>query len=173
MKEALAYFIGRQKLVAQAMTEMGLDLDEVAKYGSLAWASNLPPDETGKVVKSVEDFEKHAESENAEAQKFFQIAQRVSERNLSQDGIWRDSEQNEWRYFLHGGGCRLTNIKTREPIDWDCPDVNSYDRWKFMFHLQWQLLSQERAGKLVSANLWVRHSLEPLMEEIINESSNH
>jgi len=89
---------------------------------------------------------------------------------LPQSGIWRDSENNEWRYFLHGSGCRLTNVNTGEPIDWDCPDVNKYDKWKFMFHLMWQLSSSERGGKLISTHNWISASLDPLLDKIGNDN---
>ena len=46
LSSALAYFIERQKLVAQAMIELGLDLNEVAEFKSAAWSSgsNLEDD---------------------------------------------------------------------------------------------------------------------------------
>ncbi len=171
LKEALAYFIERQKLVAQAMTEMGLDLNEVAKYGAHAWVSNLPPDENGKVVKSVDAYIEYAKSDNDEARNMYQVAKRASERNLPKEGIWRDSEQNEWRYSLHGGGCLLTNVKTGEPIDWDCPDVNVSDTFKFMKHLIWQFSYREKATKLMSVHVLLYNTLEALLKEIHSESS--
>lgn len=39
LSNALAYFIERQKLVAQALVELGLDLNEVAEFKSAAWSS--------------------------------------------------------------------------------------------------------------------------------------
>ena len=95
------------------------------------------------------------------------MAKRASERNLSQRGIWRDDENNEWQYFLHGGGCRLTNMKTGEPIDWDCPDLNSYDKYKFLHHLEWQLSSPERADKLAMSRTLEKDELESLISEIV------
>ena len=170
MKEALAYFIERQKLVAQAMTEMGLDLDEVAKYGALAWVSDLPPDENGNIVKLVEKFKNYADSENASQRKLYQIAKRASERNLPQYGIWRDSQQNEWEYMLHGGGCHLKNIKTGEPIDWDPPDLNSYDEFKFMDNLLWQISYPKRTIKLGFLRSVVQQALKPLIKEVRDEN---
>jgi hypothetical protein len=161
LRNALAYFIERQKLVAQAMTELGLDLNEVAEFKSAAWSSGakLNRDDSQITMAS-------PESENAYVKKLFQVAKRASERNLSQSGIWRDNENNEWRYFLHGGGCRLTNVKTGEPIDWDCPDVNSYDRYKFLHHLEWQLTSSEQANKLCLSRSSKKGTLKSLINEI-------
>ncbi len=169
LEDALAYFIERQKLVAQAITEMGLDLNEVAEYGAATWSPFLYSRD-GEVEKAVDIYAKYADSDNAKMQKMYELAKRATERNLPQEGIWLDNEQNEWVYSLHGTGCRLGNKITREPIDWDCPDVNSYSTWKFMFHLIWQLSSKERAGKLISTHNWVRHSLEPLINEVENEN---
>ena len=166
LRDALIYFIERQKLVAQAMMNLGLDLNEVGEFGPVAWVSN-PESENSMSQKEInQQIEK---SDNPRTQKMLQLALQASERKIPQSGVWLDKEKNEWRYFLHGSGCRLTNLKTGEPIDWDCPDVNKYDVWKFMFHLMWQVSSLERAGKLISTHNWASRSLEPLINEIQNE----
>lgn len=168
LRNALAYFIERQKLVARAMVEFGLDLNEVGEFGPTVWVWNPQPENTNSqelIMKQIE------QSDDPYIRKLFQLALRANERKIPQSGIWHDDENNEWRYFLHGSGCRLTNVETGEPIDWDCPDVKKYDTWKFMFHLIWQLSSLERAGKLISTHVWVGSSLEKLMEEIELEDS--
>ena len=161
LRNALAYFIDRQKLVAQAMTELGLDLNEVAEFKAFAWSSGAKSDKDDDQIPMA-----IPESENAYVKRLFQVAKQASERNLPQSGVWQDNEDNEWRYFLHGGGCRLTNIKTGEPIDWDCPDVNSYDRYKFFYHLEWQLTSSERAEKLMFSRNVEKEMLKTLINEI-------
>ena len=167
LKNALAYYIERQKLVAQAMMELGLDLNEVGEFGPVVWAWNPQSENIASQDVITEQIEK---SNDPYVQKMLQLAIQASERKLPQSGIWVDSEKNDWKYFLHGSGCRLVNVKTGEPIDWDCPDVNRYDIWKFMFHLMWQLSSLERAGELISTHIWASHSLEPLVNEIENEN---
>jgi len=166
LREALAYFIERQKLVAQAMTELGLDLNEVGEFGPIAWASSPESDKLSAQDKIKREI---AKANDPRTQKMLQLALRATERALPQGGVWCDGENNKWRYFLHGSGCRLTSVKTGEPIDWDCLDVNKYDKWKFMFHLMWQLSSLERGEKLISTNIWARNSLEPLLDEITND----
>jgi hypothetical protein len=37
--KAIIYFIERQKLVAQAMLDLGLDLGLIARFGAIAWVS--------------------------------------------------------------------------------------------------------------------------------------
>jgi hypothetical protein len=160
LSNALAYFIERQKLVAQALVELGLDLNEVAEFKSAAWSS-------GGKLKGDNSHIASVSPDNAQVQVLFQVAKRALEKNLSQSGIWRDHENNEWQYFLHGGGCRLTNRKTGEPIDWDCPDVNSYDKYKFLHHLEWQLSSSERADKLTISRRLEKTELESLINEIV------
>ena len=157
---ALAFFIERQKLVAQALVELGLDLNEVAEFKAAAWSS-------GEKLKVDNSHIVSVNPDNAQMQELFQVSKRASERNLSQSGIWRDHENNEWQYFLHGGGCRLTNRKTGEPIDWDCPDVNSYDKYKFLHHLEWQLSYAERADKLSLSRRLEKAELESLINEIV------
>jgi hypothetical protein len=159
---AVAYFVERQKLVAQAMTELGLDLYEVAEFGTAAWA-------TGAKSKNgdAQNFVANLEAiEDPYVKKLYQVAKRASERNISQGGTWKDSENNEWRYFLHGGGCRLTNLETGEPIDWDCPDTNSYDKHKFFYHLEWQMTSSERAEKLSFIRNVEKETLKTLINDI-------
>lgn len=158
LKEALRYFIERQKLVAQAMTEMGLDLNDVAEYGTLAW---MPPSE-----KSAESYEKLAKSESDWHRKLYQVAKRASELNLLQRGIWHDSEQNKWEYYLHGMGCCLTNIKTREPIDWDAPNVNSYTPMFFEQNLLWQLSHPKRSIELWYLRSFMLKPITSLIKEI-------
>lgn len=51
------------------------------------------------------------------------------------NGYW--GKNNEWRYFFHGGGCRLIHVVTGEPIDWEAPDVNRLDRFFFADYLKW------------------------------------
>src|SRR5688572_17128800 len=121
LREALAYFIERQKLVAQAMTDLDLDLNEVGEFGPIAWASNSESDKLGAADKIKREI---AKANDPRTKKMLQLALRASERELTQSGVWHDRENSEWRYFLHGSGCRLTHTQTGEPIDWDCPDVN-------------------------------------------------
>src|SRR5215203_3634857 len=108
LREALAYFIERQRLVAQAMTELGLDLNEVGEFGAIAWASNPEADKRSSQDKFEQEI---AKANDPHIKKLLQLALRTSERKLPQSGIWHDDENNEWKYFLHGSGCCLTNMK--------------------------------------------------------------
>jgi len=106
---ALDYFIERQRIVAGAMSDLGVDLDKVSRIGAFAWG----------YLKGMPSPSEHKE--------------------VPQEGFWTDQTDQKWKYFLHGKGCRLVNCETSEPIDWDCPDVSRCDPWKFSYHLEWQL----------------------------------
>jgi hypothetical protein len=56
----------------------------------------------------------------------------LNQSNL-QTGIW-----NEWRYWIHGIGCRLTHLHTQEPLEWDAPDVNGFRFEWFWAHFLWR-----------------------------------
>lgn len=51
-----------------------------------------------------------------------------------QIGVWK----NDWEHFVHGIGCKLTHIHTREPIEWDGPDPQAFDLHWFSHHLAWR-----------------------------------
>ncbi len=50
----------------------------------------------------------------------------------TQRGSW-----GEWSYYIHGRGCRLVHARTREPIEWDSPDLQTFDPSWFAHWLEW------------------------------------
>lgn len=56
-------------------------------------------------------------------------------KHIPSSGIWR--RYGTWRYYLHGGGCRLTNIISGEPIEWDAPHLNRLYMGWFVNWLRW------------------------------------
>ena len=60
---------------------------------------------------------------------------RASYAKAPQSGLW--GKDNEWRYFVHGKGCKLTHIITNEPLEWDAPDLTAFDKWWFVNYLEW------------------------------------
>lgn len=103
--DAISFFIERQHLVAQAMLDLGLDLKEVDRYGPVAWASS--------VKESIANWAE-PDSEDTQVKEILEVVRRVQVRQVAQSGIWRDSDNNEWKYFLHGKGCLLTHSHTHE-----------------------------------------------------------
>jgi hypothetical protein len=158
--EAIAYFVERQALVAEAMRDLGLDLELVGQFGAVAWVSSVSHIVDG-VEKLTELFE--------EGSIFHRVAEQAEVKRVPQIGTWVDDDAGVWKYFLHGGGCKLTNTATGEPIDWDCPDVLSFDPWKFRPHLEWQLDSPIRKGRLVCTADWVKENGLSSVEKLIRE----
>lgn len=128
MDKIIRYFLERQKLVARAM----LDIHP----GPLRMAS------THILGIEVEPYcqrwlEKIDTDEN-----FY--------RNW-QSGIWRD----EWKHWAHGHGCRLTNLVTGEPIEWDAPDLEAFDQNWFWNHLEWRIQQTVSPDKIVAYTQWL------------------
>lgn len=110
MGNLIAYFIQRQRMVTLAM----LDLHPFAlKWGSDSiFGIDIEP-----YIQAYR--EKQAELEN----------------DVSlQKGIWK----SEWAYRVHGVGCRLINIRTDEPIEWDAPNPDAFRFEWFWNHLLWR-----------------------------------
>jgi len=56
----------------------------------------------------------------------------MSQPNL-QSGVW-----GEWRYWIHGIGCKLVHIRTQEPLEWDTPDLYGFRFDWFWVHFLWR-----------------------------------
>ncbi len=56
---------------------------------------------------------------------------------VPQAGYWGENKQ--WRYFFHEYSCRLTHTVTEEPIHWDTPSIERFDKFWFIDHLRWAL----------------------------------
>jgi len=129
--EAITYFVKRQELVAQALTDFGLDLFAMAILGAGGWTLGA---EAAKRLSEV--------TPNNFDEKFRGALQRMIENNspkLNQEGSWQDKNGEIWKYFMHGGGCLSINQVTGEPIDWDGPSTIHFDAFKFCSYLNWQM----------------------------------
>lgn len=149
---AITHFIERQQLVAQAMRDLGLDLEEVGRWGAAAWASSQGKDKKPKF--------NLAENASDEMRELFDVAKRAEARRLSQSGVWGD--MGEWEYFLHGNGCRLHNVHSEEVIDWNCPNVLAFNPHFFLEHLRWRLESHYREDELQYTEGWIQQHPEGL-----------
>src|SRR5215471_11827256 len=111
--EAIKYFVKRQGLAAQALSDFGLDLFAVSVLGASGWMLGA------EGAKELYEVNPSNLSEN-----FRNALHRMIEINtpkVNQTGIWQDKDGKTWNYFLHSGGCRLRDTHTGEVIDWDCP----------------------------------------------------
>jgi hypothetical protein len=90
---------------------------------------------------------------------------RIEYSKKSQVGYW--GECDEWEYFLHGGGCRLTHRQTGEKIQWDAGDLNLFNVDWFVDYLQWLLAQPDDNGDITS----VRSILQEL--KITSKNPTH
>lgn len=77
-------------------------------------------------------------------------------------GNW--GENNEWDYFLHGSGCRLTHTITHERLEWDIGSLRRFDGSWFANWLSW-LIGQEIEDADVSVFRKWHESQKPLKPE--------
>ena len=84
-------------------------------------------------------------------------------------GYW--GQKNEWEYFLHGGGCRLTHTITGEIVDWDAPDLYRFDPYWFAGWLAWCLsqtgsfLQPEEAKAVLIASALINEQNEDVFRK--------
>ncbi|NJN18004.1 MAG: hypothetical protein HC822_17900 [Oscillochloris sp.] len=129
---ALRRFIARQHLVAQALKDLGVHLDDLATHGSAAW--QIPAAEYLESVRAYAQTVLHDPT-----MEMYYVLRRAQSRALPQTGTWHDCDGQLWTYFLHGKGCELRNPQTAEAIDWNSPHLQRFDLYFFSAHLAWQL----------------------------------
>jgi hypothetical protein len=55
------------------------------------------------------------------------------------DGAPLYGRMGPWQYSIHGTTITLSNTRTGEPIDWEPPDLNQFDRSAFAIYVGWFL----------------------------------
>lgn len=66
-------------------------------------------------------------------------------------GFW--DKHGRWRYLIHGGGCRLTNVETGEILDWDAPDREVFDQYFFVYWFMWSIQQEQHYRDITEAVL--------------------
>jgi hypothetical protein len=139
--DAITYYIDRQKIVAQALTDLGFDI-------TTNWSFTDANDE--QAINAIQKW----------------VARR---KEIPSRGVWIDQENNQWDYYLHGAGCTLTNQKTGEPIEWDAPKLNSFDSFFFFPSIFWQFHAKDRYDKVGRLKAWLTGNMEQLIEELVED----
>jgi hypothetical protein len=76
-------------------------------------------------------------------------------REIASEAYWKEISSNklrdqpqfgewhgEWKYFWHGCGCRLKNLSTGEIIEWDAPDLQTFDKYWLSNWIAWAFTQQ-------------------------------
>jgi hypothetical protein len=108
----IAYFVERQRLVGLALLELR---PRFVSFGGQDRFSGI-------------DIAPYLEA-------YYERESKLQKGKSSQTGIWKE----DWEHWIHGLGCRLTNLRTREPIEWDAPDLKEFSPDWFENHLEWRL----------------------------------
>jgi len=114
LRNLLAYFIERQRLVVLAMIELNPKL--LIPANSHFLGIELKPYIVADNIRQSQDT------------------------SSLQHGIWKQ----EWKYRLHGLGCQLINLNTQEILEWDAPDPRSFRVDWFWQHLEWRFQHENR-----------------------------
>ncbi len=64
-----------------------------------------------------------------------EIAARMKANITSPIGRWGANQ--EWRYQFRGKGCILTHQISHEPVQWEIPHINRFDRRWLVDHMYW------------------------------------
>lgn len=88
---------------------------------------------------------------------------------VPQSGQW--GKNKEWHYFIHGKGCQLIHNTTQEPLEWDAPDIESFDRSWFVNYLQW-LSSQGVEDEYVAVIMSQLNSRNSILQDVIYNTLN-
>lgn len=59
-----------------------------------------------------------------------------------------DDEYSKIEYWFHGNGCRLDNMKTGEPLEWDEPNQYVFDIYWFINWVEWFITTEEAVSIL-------------------------
>jgi len=82
------------------------------------------------------------------------------------NGIWRD----EWQYYLHGYGCKLTNLKTKEPLEWDAGHPQSFYLGWFATHLEWRIQQNFSNEYIKICYIWLQsNALQDALDKLIED----
>ncbi len=84
----------------------------------------------------------------------------VKEHVRRSTGEW--GENNEWEYFLHGPGCRLTHKITKERLEWDLGSLRRFDKNWFLNYLLSLLDQNTNDEALATIRAWYES------QEIVN-----
>lgn len=141
-RNLIVYFLERQQLVVLAMLEVSPVLLEMEN-------ANIPSIE---LTPYIEVF-KERQANIRDPEKFFR-------------GIWK----HDWEYRLHGIGCRLTHISTKEPLEWDAPNSETFRFDWFWEHLLWRIKNEQEDPYVKASIEWLNSFSEAEIYNLLKEN---
>lgn len=66
-------------------------------------------------------------------------------------GHW--NKHGNWRYLIHGNGCRLKNVERGEILDWDAPDREVFDQYFFVYWFMWSIQQEQHNRNITEAEV--------------------
>jgi hypothetical protein len=127
----IAYFILRQQLVVLAMVERN------PRFVNKSLHIDTTP-------------YKQAQYQRLMAMKQAKDEERTEDARAM--SIWK----RDWDCFPHGYGCKLTHLKTGEPIEWDAPDCKAFRIDWFLNHLRWRLENEADDFYVEIVSSWMK-----------------
>lgn len=120
LENLVAYFVQRQRIVALAM----LDIHPTALGGK-----------DGKFLDI--NIEPYRDIQRAKMHSLWESEDKKATHQLF-EGVWK----SDWKFIRHGIGCKLINLRSSEPIEWDAPDPHAIDLYWFLANLEWRLTNE-------------------------------
>jgi uncharacterized protein DUF6896 len=90
-------------------------------------------------------------------EKITEFVKKYTNGQIAFRGIWR----KVWQYRLHGIGCELTHIHTKEHFNWDIGDPSTFYLTEFISHLEWRCLYESNKPNVATLlNLLKNYNLD-------------
>ncbi|MCA0457900.1 MAG: hypothetical protein LCI00_28295 [Chloroflexi bacterium] len=118
VRNLAAYYVLRQQLVVLAMLDLNTRfLSEVGEL-DIAPYFNAFRERRRKI------WEERSKTSDAE--------------KTPEELVWK----GDWKHGVHGSGCKLVNLRSGEPLEWDGPNTEEFNIDWFINHLVWRLKNE-------------------------------
>jgi hypothetical protein len=145
---AIHRYMIRQPLVAYAMKDLGLHLDDVARYGTLTMTP-WPDDQMDQVLISVQ------KRGPVDRRDLAYTMRRTRQRPVPQSGVWYDLDGEAWAYMFQGDTGHLTHQHTQEPVSWMSPTLHRFGTTFLINHVVWQTTHLLYQDSLTAVRMWI------------------
>lgn len=140
-RNLMQYFLERQRLVVLAMLDISPTLLTMD-------GAEIPPIDLVPYIELFEERQAHIQSPSELYR-----------------GIWKE----DWEYRIHGIGCKLTHMRTREPIEWDSPNSKAFRFDWFWQHLIWRNEYESDDPYVARCSSWLKDVSEQHTHKMLSE----